>query len=208
MSARVIALIICLTAVLPALAAPVTDNFSKGCAFYNKGQYDKALAYLQDTVSKKPRSWQGHYWLGHNYLALGQRTEAYEQYQLCRACNPPAQIAASCVDMAGRLAARPTAPRPIGSTNEDAYRNQNLERMMRQKQEIYNQSAENALREVENQRLRIDNAQNSNAVNGLQRMDAPMVDQNHGRDLEREAAMKGKQIMDDAKRRADAIRYR
>ncbi len=205
MSSRLIPLIVCLAAVLPAAAAPVTDNFSKGCAFYNKGQYDKALAYLQDTVSKKPRSWQGHYWLGHNYLALGQRTEAYEQYQLCRSCNPPAQIAASCVDMAGRLAARPTAPRPIGSTTEDAYYKQNLERMMRQKQEIYNQSAENALRTVQNQLMRIDDAQNSNAVNGLQRMDAPTVDQYHGRDLEREAGAQAKRIMDDARRRADAI---
>jgi hypothetical protein len=103
---RLIGAALCLATALPAFAA---DNFTKGCAFYNSGHYNEAMAYLQDTVSKKPRYWQGHYYLAHTYLALDQRPEAYGEYRLTQTCNPPREVLEACQTVMSRLAASTSA---------------------------------------------------------------------------------------------------
>ena len=92
-----------------AIPAQAADSLSKGCAAYNSGRYNEALGYLQDTVSKKPRVWQGHYYLGHTYLAMGDKMAALQQYQLCEMCNPTPEVMAACQNVASRIASTSTA---------------------------------------------------------------------------------------------------
>jgi tetratricopeptide (TPR) repeat protein len=183
---------LCLAIALPALAA---DNLSKGQAFYNSGQYTQALPYLQDTVSKKPRLWQGHYYLAHTYLALGQRTAAMEQYQLCQSCKPTPEVEAACERVVGRLAATARSggmPDYSGqSASHQAYLNS-------QRKRIYNQ----AMQEGDSMRastLRaINNGTNSAGGNASLSVSASQADQERATALRIQTELKAKALIDDA----------
>jgi tetratricopeptide (TPR) repeat protein len=119
---RLMLAVLCLASALPVLAA---DDFDKGCALYNSGKYNLALPILQETVRKRPGYWAGHYYLGHTYLALGQRSSAIQEYETCQNCKGAAPVAAACqsvIDRLNRSAARQGMPDP--ATFSKAYQAQ------------------------------------------------------------------------------------
>jgi hypothetical protein len=206
-------LTICLTAIAaisaPALAVPAhhpADNLSKGCDFYKKGQYTQALPYLQDTVSKNPRQWAGHYYLGHEFMALGQQTEAYEQYNLCRSCRPPAGVMTSCTDMLNRIYAssRSTAhPAGVGPARQLSPEEQNL--LVQRRQVIMNEANERASRGLTQTQDEVATRTNRNGGVGLESYWATGWDKKDAHNLKIQNQQRNDAIQEEARIRAHKL---
>ena len=188
---------LCLVAALPVLAA---DNYTKGKAFYDSGQYGQALAYLQDTVSKKPRLWEGHYYLAHTYLALGQRAEAYQQYQTCQMCNPPADIAKACQKVEGQIASstvRMTGGQNYASTSPTYQKYQN-----QHKQEIIDQGNREANRvQTDTMKPITDIINTHRELNTLDYYVSP-EDKGHAKELQVQTQKRTDKIIETARKQA------
>ena len=200
-------LTLCLSAIA-AFSAPVcaADNLTKGCDLYKKGQYGQALPYLQDTVSKNPRQWAGHYYLGHEYMALNQQTEAYQEYNLCRTCKPPAPVMTSCTDMLNRIyaASRSTAhPSGMGKPRELSLSEQNA--LVERRQLIMNSANERASRDFGDSVNEVNNRQNRNGYTGLLSRTATTYDKDDALKIKLKSQANGEELKAEARRRANAL---
>lgn len=202
---RLTGVALCLAIALPALAAPPTDNLAKGIQLYKAGQYYKALGYFQDSVKKKPKVWQGHYYLANTYLTLGDRDQAYEQYRLCQACRPTPDIEAACEQIVSKLASASTTSMP-SYNDPDANRSRN-QYLIQQKQAIL----DDAGRQAQLNRDRTMNAiLNETAVGNGGRAsfapDATAEDHERAMKIQRETEKKNEAIYEAARRRAREIK--
>ncbi len=57
------------------------DTIEQGKALYQNGQFDKALALLQEAVSTNRKSAPAHYWLGMTWYTLGDNDEALKAFR-------------------------------------------------------------------------------------------------------------------------------
>jgi tetratricopeptide (TPR) repeat protein len=192
---RLLLVALCLVTALPVQAV---DNFTKGRDFYNHGQYDKALAYLQDTVSKNPRKWEGHYYLAHTYLSLGRTPEAIEQYQLTQACKPTPEVAAACQGVIARVAA--TAVKHGGMPDYSRDYRARQEYIGYKKQEILNQASAEALRiRQEGDAKLMSSTNTAGGKASLGNPYAPMSERRRARDIQEETALGTQKLYDDAR---------
>jgi tetratricopeptide (TPR) repeat protein len=192
---RLILAILCLATALPVQA---TDNLTKGIAFYNGGRYDQALPYLQDTVSKNPRKWQGHYYLANTYYTLGRTPEAVEQYQLTQAWKPTPDVAAACQTVLGRIAA--TSIRHTGMPDHSREFHAHDDYVNIKKQELLRDATADSLRnrqDVDNRLMNTSNTAGGNASIGNKY--APMIEQQRARVMQQEAALKEQVLIEDAR---------
>ena len=92
--------------------AVASDDFVQACQLYASKDYGKARPIFEETVKKYPAFWQGHYYLGHTYLALGQRLAAKKEYAACLASKPAPAVDAfqTCEKMIESLGGRTDLP--------------------------------------------------------------------------------------------------
>ena len=57
------------------------SSLEEGKSLYQKGQYDEALAFLQEAVREEKKSVPAHYWLGMTWYALGDNDEALKAFR-------------------------------------------------------------------------------------------------------------------------------
>ena len=57
------------------------SSLEQGKTLYQQGQYDEALAFLQDAVRVENRSAPAHYWLGMAWYAMGDNDEALKAFR-------------------------------------------------------------------------------------------------------------------------------
>jgi tetratricopeptide (TPR) repeat protein len=195
------------TLALPALASPAPNHLNMGVSYYKAGDYNKALAYLQSAVSKQPKVWQGHYYLGNTYLTLGRRNEAYDQYVLCQNCKPTPQIAAACSEVIGRIASRSQieAQNEVSRKGQDSKAHEQY--LIMQKRAILHEAELRGQTNSDHTMDQITNSINSNGTMSLQDSEmATLADKQRASRMQIETNRKNAEIYENARRRAQEIR--
>jgi|GEM_PF-7124755 len=192
---------------IPVLASPAPNHLNMGVSYYKAGDYNKALAYLQSAVSKQPKVWQGHYYLGNTYLTLGRRSEAYDQYVLCQNCKPTPQIAAACSEVIGRIASRSQieAQNEVSRKGQDSIAHQQY--LIMQKRAILHEAELRGQTNSDHTMDQITNTINSNGTLSLQDTQmATLADKQRASQMQIETNRKNAEIYENARRRAQEIR--
>ena len=69
-------------------AQSVEDHLSSGQKYYKRGQYDKALAYLEKAIELNPNNPETYVALGSTYRFLGEFEQAIVQYKKALEIDP------------------------------------------------------------------------------------------------------------------------
>lgn len=76
---------------------------NKGIEQYNKGDYEKAMQFFQQTVAENPSSADAYYYRGMTYLATGKNAEAKADLQKVLEIDPNHPKAADIKDYIANL---------------------------------------------------------------------------------------------------------
>lgn len=209
----------CTLAAHPAFAG---TNLEEGIKLYNERRYAQARPLLEKAVAEAPNSWQAHYYLANTALGLGQTTRAKYHYEIVQKKCTNAAILEHCRAGLARAdkhavpkaaASAPEAqPEGDGKTDEsaeskplsdaDKLKEKNREHIMK----LAKEDCERVKKE-KNDQLEHEAAFSGqrwrNRETGERRFG---ISQDRQSEIERECEEKCRRIMDDAKRRAAAIR--
>jgi tetratricopeptide (TPR) repeat protein len=93
--------------------ATAADPFTQGCASYTAGNYAAAKTQFTAAIKAKPKSWQAQYQLANTCLQLKETENAKQAYQKCLTLKPDAEIKKNCQSAMAYLLAPPKPVAPM-----------------------------------------------------------------------------------------------
>lgn len=225
LSSSSLLMIVSYLTLLPVAAA---TNLEEGIKLYNEKQFSNARPLLEKAVTESPTSWQAHYYLANTCLVLGQMTKAKFHYTMCQRNCKYADIVTHC--QTGIARTEKQLPKAISSTSEskpqtavktegedeaddekedskpvtyaDKIREQNKAHILKLAQDDCKKLKKEAKEQIEYEAT-YEGRRWKNVETGERKFD---ISEERKHEIQQACEEKCRKIMDEARRKAEAIR--
>jgi hypothetical protein len=144
--------------------------------------------------------------LAHTYLALGQKSLALGEYEVCQNCHPPSDVADACQGVLGRLAASTGARSSIEAYSRATSPSSHEQYLNKQRNAVIDQSLQDANRINANTLKAIN--ESTNTYRGLNSLDwnSTNAEKERARTLQQESQKQSNEIMEAARKKARELK--